>query len=393
MPITFGHFDITLLGVVLSTLALTHITIASTTIYLHRFSAHHAISLHPAVQHFFRFWLWLTTGTVTKEWTAVHRKHHAKCETVEDPHSPKIVGIRTVLLQGAELYRKEAQNRQTLEQYGKGTPNDWLERNIYTPHNHWGPALMGCIDLAIFGPIGITIWAIQMMWIPIFAAGIINGAGHYVGYRNFECSDQSTNLIPWGILIGGEELHNNHHAYPNSAKLSHQKWEIDLGWFYINILSFLGLAQIRSVPPKAVHNQNKFDVDLDTIKAVLSSRLQLIEQYKKKVVMPLVEKERASAAKQYNDLFKRAKHLIVREKTLVNDRDQIDLHQIWKLSPSLKTAYEFKERLQQIWEKTATNKNEMVNALKQWCQEAERSGIEALEEFAVILRGYTLQTA
>lgn len=392
MPITFGHFDITLLGVVLSTLALTHITIASTTIYLHRFSAHHAISLHPAVQHFFRFWLWLTTGTVTKEWTAVHRKHHAKCETVEDPHSPKIVGIKTVLLQGAELYRKEAQNRQTLEQYGKGTPNDWLERNIYTPHNHWGPALMGCIDLAIFGPIGITIWAIQMMWIPIFAAGIINGAGHYMGYRNFECPDQSTNLIPWGILIGGEELHNNHHAYPNSAKLSHQKWEIDLGWFYINILSFLGLAQIRSVPPKAVHNQNKFDVDLDTIKAVLSSRLQLIEQYKKKVVMPLVEKERANAAKQYNDLFKRAKHLIVREKTLVNDRDQIDLHQIWKLSPSLKTAYEFKERLQQIWEKTATNKNEMVNALKQWCQEAERSGIEALEEFAVILRGYTLQT-
>ena len=393
MPAYFGYFDMSLMTVIFLTLLLTHITITSVTIYLHRFSAHRAIQLHPIVQHFFRFWLWLTTSTITKEWTAVHRKHHAKVETSEDPHSPKIAGIKTVLLQGAELYRKEAKNQQTLEQYGKGTPDDWIEHNIYTKQRNFGPVIMLMINLFLFGPIGLTVWAVQMMWIPIFAAGIINGAGHHWGYRNFESQDQSTNIIPWGLFIGGEELHNNHHAYPNSAKLSHHKWEIDLGWIYIKTLSFLGLAKIVSLPPKAIHNKNKFEIDMDTIKAILSSRLQLIEQYKKRVVTPLVEKEKAQASKQYNQLFRRAKSLLIRERTLVNERDQIDLYQLWKLSPSLKTAYEFKEQLQQVWEKTTINKNEMVQLLVQWCHEAERSGIQSLQEFAMILKGYTLQPA
>jgi stearoyl-CoA desaturase (delta-9 desaturase) len=237
-------------GYILVTLLLTHITIASVTIYLHRHQAHRALELHSSVSYFFRFWLWLSTGTVTKEWTAIHRKHHAKCETVSDPHSPQIVGIKKVLLEGAELYRKEAKNCETLKKYGRGTPNDWLERNLYSKHNSLGIILMLTIDLLLFGPIGLTIWAVQMAWIPVTAAGIINGAGHYWGYRNFQPDNASTNIVPWGILIGGEELHNNHHAFIGSAKLSSKWFEFDIGWLYIRTLAVLGLAKIKRVAPK-----------------------------------------------------------------------------------------------------------------------------------------------
>jgi stearoyl-CoA desaturase (delta-9 desaturase) len=228
-----GFFDLPWWGYVLVTLALTHITIASVTIFLHRHQAHRALDLHPIPSHFFRFWLWLTTGQVTKEWASIHRKHHAKCETADDPHSPQILGIRKVLLEGYELYKKESRNRETLARYGHGTPDDWLERNVYTKRSSWGVVLMLVIDVLLFGPIGLTIWAVQMAWIPVTAAGIINGAGHFWGYRNYQCTDASTNLIPWGILIGGEELHNNHHAYATSAKLSTKPYEFDIGWLYI----------------------------------------------------------------------------------------------------------------------------------------------------------------
>jgi len=242
-----GLVDLPWWGYILTMLLLTHITIASVTIFLHRHQAHRALDLHPVASHFFRFWLWLTTGQVTKEWASIHRKHHAKCETVDDPHSPQILGIKKVLLEGAELYRKESKNLETLEKYGYGTPDDWLERNLYSKHTSKGIGLMLVIDLLLFGPIGLTIWAVQMAWIPLTAAGIINGGGHYWGYRNFQTVDASTNLLPWGILIGGEELHNNHHTYATSAKLSNKWYEFDIGWLYIRTLSGLGLATVKKL--------------------------------------------------------------------------------------------------------------------------------------------------
>jgi stearoyl-CoA desaturase (delta-9 desaturase) len=266
-------------GYVVVTLALTHVTIAAVTIYLHRGQAHRGLDLHPAVAHFFRFWLWLTTGMVTKEWVAIHRKHHAKVETAEDPHSPQTRGIRTLLLQGAELYRTESRNLETLEKYGVGTPDDWVERNVYTPYSWEGVGLMLIIDLMLFGPIGATIWAVQMAWIPVTAAGIVNGIGHYWGYRNFSCEDASRNIVPWGILIGGEELHNNHHAYGTSARLSSQWYEVDLGWMYIRGLETLGLATVRKVAPRLKFDRAKLNADVETLQAIITHRYAVLTSY------------------------------------------------------------------------------------------------------------------
>ncbi len=265
-----GLIELPWWGYVLVALALTHVTIASVTIFLHRAQAHRALDLHPVVSHFFRFWLWLTTGIVTKEWASIHRKHHAKCETAEDPHSPQVLGIRKVLLEGAELYRAEAKNQDTLERYGRGTPDDWLEHKLYTPHSSLGIALMLVIDVALFGPIGLSIWAVQMLWIPLFAAGVINGLGHYWGYRNFACEDASTNILPWGILIGGEELHNNHHAYGSSARLSNRWYEFDIGWAYIRILEIFGLASVKKVAPKVRWGEIKHFCDADLLHAIIT---------------------------------------------------------------------------------------------------------------------------
>ena len=204
-----GLIDLPWWGYVIVALILTQITIASVTIFLHRHQAHRALSLHAIPSHFFRFWLWLTTAIITKEWVAIHRKHHAKCETADDPHSPIVLGIKKVLLEGAALYQQEARNLETLATYGHGTPDDWLESNIYSGRSELGIVLMLMLDVLLFGPIGLTIWAAQMAWIPINAAGIVNGIGHYWGYRNFHTEDASTNIVPWGIFIGGEELHNN----------------------------------------------------------------------------------------------------------------------------------------------------------------------------------------
>ena len=247
-------FELSWWGYALVTLSLTHMTIASVTIFLHRHQAHRALELHPIASHCFRFWLWLTTGIITKEWVAIHRKHHAKCETIEDPHSPQFYGIGTVLFKGAKLYRIEARNTATLKKYGHGTPDDWLERNLYSKHDTLGIGIMLAIDIFLFGPIGLIMWGVQMVWIPFFAAGVINGVGHYWGYRNFASNDTSTNIVPWGILIGGEELHNNHHAYVTSAKLSNKWWEFDIGWVYIRALEILGLATVHNPTRKVQIN-------------------------------------------------------------------------------------------------------------------------------------------
>ncbi|HSW52989.1 MAG TPA: fatty acid desaturase, partial [Sulfuricaulis sp.] len=271
-------------GYIIAALILTHITIVAVTLYLHRHQAHRALELHPVVSHFFRFWLWLTTGMVTKEWAAIHRKHHAKVETPDDPHSPMQYGIRKVMWQGAELYREAAKNGETMEKYGHGTPDDWLERNLYTRHSGKGIVLMFVINLLLFGPLGITIWAVQMAWIPIFAAGVINGIGHYWGYRNYEVADTSTNIVPWGILIGGEELHNNHHTFGSSAKFSSKWWEFDIGWLYINLMQAVGLARVKKIPPELTCDSAKQHIDLDTVRAVITGRFVVMAQFAREVM-------------------------------------------------------------------------------------------------------------
>jgi fatty-acid desaturase len=304
-----GLWDLSAWQLVVVTLVLTHITIVSVTVYLHRHSAHRAVDLHPALQHFFRLWLWLTTGMNTKEWTAIHRKHHAVCETEEDPHSPQIQGLKKIFWQGAEVYR-DAATPETLKRYGAGTPDDWMERNVYSRFTVLGISLMVIIDVALFGAVGLTIWAVQMMWIPVTAAGIINGIGHYWGYRNFECPDAATNIVPWGIIIGGEELHNNHHTYPNSAKLSQKPWEFDIGWMYIRVFEMLGLAKARSVGPVVEKVPGKSTLDMDTAWAVLNDRFRVMAKYAEDVVSPLLEQELDRAGNATRGMVRGARRLL-----------------------------------------------------------------------------------
>lgn len=303
----YGILNLSLWGYVIATIVLTQITIAAVTIYLHRNQTHRALTLHPIISHFFRFWLWLTTGMITAEWVAIHRKHHATCDIEGDPHSPKVLGLKKVFWQGAELYRDAAKDREMIAKYSHGTPNDWVERNIYTKLSSKGILLMLLINLVLFGLPGISIWAIQMMWIPVHAAGVINGIGHYFGYRNFECPDAATNIIPWGFWIGGEELHNNHHTFASSAKFSIKWWEFDIGWFYIRCLSFLGLAKVKKLPPKLARDAGKLHIDLDTVKAVISNRFQIMSHYYHRVVRPILKHERSSTLNKADKrLFQRA---------------------------------------------------------------------------------------
>ena len=374
-----------------ATLVLTHITIVSVTVYLHRYSAHRSLELHPALKHFFRFWLWLTTSMNTREWTAIHRKHHAKCETPDDPHSPVHKGLLTVLRKGAELYMEEAKNEETLRIYGKNCPDDWIERNLYQRFPLAGVTLMALIDIALFGALGITVWAVQMLWIPVLAAGVINGLGHAVGYRNFECRDAATNLLPWGILIGGEELHNNHHTYPNSAKLSVKKWEFDMGWMWIRLFSLLGLAEVRRTAPIAHKIRGKQTLDMDTAMAILNNRFQIMAQYRKHVIKPLVRSEIARLDDSMHHMFRRAKRLLSRETSLLDDRHQARIQAMLDHSQALKVIYEKRLALQQIWGRTSANSHEMLQALKDWCHQAEESGIKALQDFAWHLRSYSLR--
>lgn len=386
-----GLIDLPWWGYVLTTLALTHITIASVTIYLHRHQAHLALDLHPVASHFFRFWLWLTTGTVTKEWTSIHRKHHAKCETAEDPHSPQILGIKKVLLEGAELYRKEAMNQETLDKYGRGTPDDWLERNLYSRHSMLGIVLMLAIDVLLFGPIGITVWAVQMIWIPVTAAGIINGAGHYWGYRNFQPADASTNIVPWGILIGGEELHNNHHAYIGSAKLSNKWYEFDIGWLYIRSLAALGLAKIKRVAPKVHLDTAKTACDLATLHAVMAHRYEVMAKYAKSLKKTYRE-EIAQLKLRMPDLgkvdLKRVKHWLHVDVNVLSEQEKLKLDLVFQTSQKLSTAYTLRQDLIAIWQRSTATKEQMVRDLEEWCHRAESSGIEALQQFSRRLRYY-----
>ena len=367
-------------------LGLTHVTIASVTIFLHRHQAHRALDLHPAVSHFFRFWLWMTTGQVTKEWAAIHRKHHAKCEQAEDPHSPHVHGIKTVLFTGAELYRKEAENLETLERFGHGTPDDWIERNLYTPHSVWGVVLMLIINLALFGALGLTVWAVQMMWIPVTAAGIINGAAHYWGYRNFEAPDASTNISPWGIIIGGEELHNNHHTYPTSAKLSVKPYEFDLGWLYIRILETVGLATVKKTPPKLAFGDIKPVADEKTLEAVIANRYEVMANYATQLRLAMKQELDKMSTLPADSVLAAAKRWMHRDAEKVPAAVVGQLAQARAVLPDVDTMVKMREELRQLWLNTNHNRAQLALDLQAWCKRAETSGIAALQEFSMHLR-------
>lgn len=383
-----GLIDLPWWGYIVVTLVLTHITIASVTIFLHRHQAHRALDLHPIPSHFFRFWLWLTTGQVTKEWAAIHRKHHARCETAEDPHSPQVLGIKKVLWEGAELYRAACKDRSIMEKFGHGTPDDWLERNVYTRHTGKGILLMLAIDLVLFGAAGLAIWAIQMAWIPFFAAGVINGIGHFWGYRNFENEDASTNVFPWGILIGGEELHNNHHTFGTSAKLSYKWFEFDIGWMYIRIMEILGLAKVRKVAPRLAQSASSAQLDLDHLQAIIANRYAIAARYARE----LKDVYRAEAARIQlpelgnTDLARKMKVWLKQDAKDTPMAERAQLAAVLAKSQVLNTIYSMRQELTRLWERSSLTRDELLKELQDWCNRAEASGIESLQRFAQSLR-------
>jgi stearoyl-CoA desaturase (delta-9 desaturase) len=398
--VAHGLVDLPWWGYVVVTLVLTHLTIASVTIFLHRAQAHRGLDLHPLPSHFFRLWLWLTTGMVTKEWVAIHRKHHAKVETPDDPHSPQTRGIRKVLLEGSELYRIEAKNQETLAKYGHGTPDDWVERNVYSRLHTLGVGLMLATNLVLFGAMGLTIWAVQMLWIPITAAGIINGLGHYWGYRNFACADASTNLVPWGIVIGGEELHNNHHAYGSSAKLSSRWYEFDIGWMYIRILSMLGLARVRKVAPRIRFDKSKASVDLATLQAVITHRYAVVTAYARSLKAACAAEVAALKARHAArsgtseplpaqvPSVRRVKRWLLADPESLSPAERARLCDILAHSKVLAQIYAMRQELAALWGRSTESSEQLLARLQDWCHRAEASGIAQLAQFSMRLKRY-----
>ncbi|MBL8464924.1 MAG: fatty acid desaturase [Thauera sp.] len=384
-----GLFDLPWWGYVVVALALTHVTIVSVTVFLHRHQAHRALELHPLPSHFFRFWLWLTTGMVTKEWAAIHRKHHAKCETADDPHSPQMRGLRKVLWEGAELYRAEAKNAETLQRYGHGTPDDWLERNVYR-NSILGVAIMLIIDLVAFGPLGLTIWAVQMAWIPFWAAGVVNGMGHFWGYRNYDCDDASHNLLPWGILIGGEELHNNHHSFATSARLSAKWYEFDIGWMYIRLLELLGLAKVKKTIPRPRFGEAKPVPDLDTLQAIVTHRYDVMTRYVRSLRAVFVDEARRLREAHGLELSARRlrRWVLGGESQGLDDTQLRQLEQAVDQSPALRTVVAMRDELAALWSRSNASRDQLLQQLQDWVARAERSGIRQLQEFSLRLRSY-----
>ena len=390
-----GLIDLPWWGYIVVALLLTHVTIAAVTIFLHRAQAHRGLDLHAVPSHFFRFWLWLTTGMVTKEWVAIHRKHHAKCETAEDPHSPVFYGIKKVLTQGAELYRTESKNQETLDKYSHGVPDDWIERNVYSKYSWQGAGLMLVLNLVLFGPIGATIWAVQMAWIPVHAAGVINGIGHYWGYRHYTVADTSTNITPIAFWIGGEELHNNHHAFPTSARFSMRWYEFDIGWLYIRALETVGLAKVKKVAPKARFDLNKVACDIETVQAVIAHRYEITTRYARSLkatcrseIRRLRNDGTAFAGMRSGSAWNRFKGWMFADRAaLPHDHQQV-LDAALKGSSVLETVYAFKKELMATWGRSTVSKEELVANLEDWCRRAETSGILALQQFSRRLRAY-----
>jgi stearoyl-CoA desaturase (Delta-9 desaturase) len=382
-----GLWSLSWWQVLLYTLVTTHITIASVTIFLHRAQAHRAMDLGPIPSHFFRFWLWLGTGMVTKEWVAIHRKHHAKCETEEDPHSPQTRGIETVFWKGAELYREEAKNKETLAKFGHGTPDDWIERNLYSRYSWQGVGLMLILNIALFGALGLAVWAVQMLWIPVTAAGVINGIGHYWGYRNFEAPDASTNIVPWGLLIGGEELHNNHHTYPTAAKFSVKKYEFDIGWVYIRLLERLGWARVKKIPPRMRLGAVRPVADEKTLEALIAHRYEVMARYGRELRRACKD-EIAVVKSRGHDLsvLKAARRWVHRDDERVPAEVRPQLALARAAHPAIDQMVRMREELRQMWLNTSSSREQLAADLAAWCRRAEDSGIARLQAFSLRLR-------
>lgn len=391
--ITYGIISLPWWGYLIVLAVFTQLTIYSVTLYLHRCQAHRALDLHPIVSHVFRFWLWMSTGMVTKEWAAIHRKHHAKVETDEDPHSPVAKGIKKVFFEGAELYRAECQNQETMERYGAGTPDDWVERHVYSGLSWLGVVLMLVTNFVLFGMIGVTIWALQMAWIPLMAAGVINGIGHYWGYRNFEVKDASRNIVPLGLILGGEELHNNHHAYATSAKFSAKWWEVDMGWFVIRALQCVGLAKPKRVVPVPQMQPNKTTIDGDTLKALITYRFQVMSRYTRDVIAPMLKEEKQRAGEKSRAMLDRAFTLLIRDDSIMKAAQKTRLASVLANFQSLSVVYQFRMKLQDIWSRSTASQKELLEALQEWCRQAEATGNQALLRFSQRLKTYVPQSA
>lgn len=377
------------------TLITTHLTIMAVTIYLHRSQAHRGVELHPVVSHFFRAWLWLTTGMVTKEWVAIHRKHHARVERDGDPHSPMVYGIGKVFFQGAELYREEAKNDETLKKFGHGTPDDWVERNVYSRFGWQGVALTLILDVALFGVLGLTVWAVQMLWIPFWAAGVVNGIGHYWGYRNFASPDTSRNVFPWGIIIGGEELHNNHHAHASSARFSTKWYEFDIGWMYIRMMQAVGLAKVKKVAPRPKIEAGKPVVDLDTLQAVITHRYEIMAHYAdvlKHTCRDELErlKRAPNESADWRVLQRARRWLHLDDESSLAPAQRDELNRVLAEHRSLATLVEMRRELSRLWERSSASSEQLLKDLQDWCNRAQQSGIGRLEEFSARLRSYAV---
>ncbi len=391
-----GLIDLPWWGYIVFGVAVTHVTIAAVTIFLHRAQAHRGLELHAIPSHFFRFWLWLTTGMVTREWVAIHRKHHAKCETVDDPHSPMIYGIKKVLTEGAELYRTESKNKETIDKYSHGVPDDWIERNVYAKYSWQGVGLMLVINLVVLGPLGATIWAAQMAWIPFHAAGIINGIGHYWGYRHYTVTDTSRNITPIAFWIGGEELHNNHHAFPTSARFSMKWYEFDLGWLYIRALEVCGLAKVKKVAPQAKFDWNKVSCDVETLQAVMAHRFEITTKYastlkatcRAEIQRLHTEGVAFNPRESSRRGWKNFRTWMQSDNASLTDANRASLDLALKQSDTLDKVYAFKRELMEMWNRSTLSKEELVARLEDWCKRAEASGIEALQQFSRRLRAY-----
>ncbi|PJK08944.1 acyl-CoA desaturase [Lysobacteraceae bacterium NML08-0793] len=376
-------------GLAIYLLIATQLTIFSVTLYLHRSLAHRGVDFHPVIAHFFRFWLWLTTAMVAREWAAVHRKHHAKCETEEDPHSPMVKGIGKVFWHGVDLYREATRDRASIEQYGKGCPDDWIERKLYTARASLDPALLLLLLFVLFGFKGVAAWAIQMAWIPFWAAGVINGLGHWWGYRNFHTHDTATNLSPWGVWIGGEELHNNHHAFPSSAKFALRRWEFDIGWAVISLLRQLRLAKVLRVAPSLDIRPNIPMPDTDTLKALLAHRFQAMTDFHRGVLAPALREEFRAIGK----LPRRLRRGLQDDGRWLSPQSRQELQAWVAASPRLQALIEYRQQLAALLEARSVNASESLQRLQAWCQAAEASGIQSLQNFASRLRGYRLRVA
>ena len=381
----YGLVELPLWGYALVTFLTIQTMFLGVTLYLHRDQSHGGLILHPALRHVFRFWLWFSSGAVTKQWVAVHRRHHALADRQGDPHSPVVFGLRRVVFEGYELYRDASRDPETLRNYGRGTPEDWIERHVYSRHPYLGLVLFSAAHLLLFGVPAIMMLAVHLAAQPFFAGGIINGLGHAVGYRSFEMPTTATNLVPWALLLGGEELHNNHHAFPRSARFSVQRWEIDIGWLWIRLFSALGLAKARWIAPRPHFERRRRDLDADTVNALFVNRMHVLRDYARRVVLPVC---RELARREGRGVPVIAPKLLIRHPALLAEEARRKLRELLERYEVLRRVIEYRDSLQQLWNGTSANQARAVAQLREWCRRAEASGIRALREFALALPAY-----